>query len=223
MPHTRPPSIIAIDGPSGTGKSTVARLLAKRLGYFYLDTGAMYRSIGLKVVRGKIPWENHSAIIKTARQAKIIFRFSRAGIQKIFLDGKDVTHALRRPEISEAASRVAVIPEVRKVMVSRQRAIGRRGRLVAEGRDIGTVVFPKAPLKIYLTASAAERARRRYEELKKAGHPLSYKEVLHQTRLRDRRDSRRAVSPLKPATDAVRIDNSRLRLSEVFDTIESYI
>ncbi len=223
MHHVRPPSIITIDGPSGTGKSTVARLLAKRLGYFYLDTGAMYRSVGLKVVRNKIPWEDHSAIIKTARQAKIVFRFSRAGIQKIFLDGKDVTRALRRPEISEAASRVAVIPEVRTVMVSRQRAIGRQGRLVAEGRDIGTVVFPKAPLKIYLTASAAERARRRYEELKKAGHPLSYKEVLHQTRLRDRRDSRRAVSPLKPAKDAVRIDNSRLRLSEVFDTIESYI
>jgi cytidylate kinase len=175
------------------------------------------------VVRSKISWENKPAIIKIARQAKISFRFSRSGPQKIFLDGKDVTRAIRRPEISEAASRVAVIPEVRTAMVARQRALGRRGRLVAEGRDTGTVVFPHAPLKIYLTASAAERAKRRYEELKKAGHPLSYQEVLRQTRLRDRRDSSRAVSPLKPAKDAVLIDNSRLRPSEVFDTIESYI
>ena len=215
--------IITIDGPSGTGKSTAARLLAKRLGYLYLDTGAMYRAIALKAFQNGIPLNERPALARLASRSRVAFRVDPGHRLKVLLDGIDVTETIRRPEISEAASQVATIPGVRRALVSQQRILGTCGRVVAEGRDTGTVVFPKAPLKFFLTASPAERARRRLSDLRKSGHSVTLAQVLEEVKRRDLRDRRREASPLRVPKEAIRIDNTRLKSSQVVAIMADYV
>lgn len=215
--------IITIDGPSGTGKSTAARGLARRLGYLYLDTGAMYRAVALQALRKKVALNDSAALARLADKARMTFRKGPGSGVRIFLNGRDVSRLIRRPEVSSAASKVAVVSEVRKALVRRQRLLGRAGGLVAEGRDTGTVVFPHADLKVFMSAGAAERARRRCEELKEAGHRVTFAQVLKEVRERDRRDRRRAISPLRPAPGAVRIDNTRLQSTQVLARLMDYV
>ncbi|MBI3615308.1 MAG: (d)CMP kinase [Candidatus Omnitrophica bacterium] len=214
--------IITIDGPSGTGKSTAARQLAKRLGYLYLDTGAMYRAVGLKALEKKIPLTERGALVKLAARSRITFRVDPGHRLRVLLDGADVTEAIRRPEVSEAASRVATIPALRRALVRQQKGLGARGRVVAEGRDTGTVVFPSAPLKFFLTASAKERARRRLNDLRKMGHPASLSQVLEEVKRRDLRDRHRTASPLRVPKGAVRIDNTGLKSNQVIAIMVDY-
>ncbi|MBI3333143.1 MAG: (d)CMP kinase [Candidatus Omnitrophica bacterium] len=215
------PLVITIDGPSGTGKSTAARRLARRLGYLYLDTGAMYRAVALKALRAGASLKDRRRLAGLARSSRI--SFSRGSRQvRVLLDGTDVTLAIRRPEVSEAASVVATVPGVRRALVRQQQAIGAAGGIVAEGRDTGTVVFPGADLKVFLTATLAQRARRRFEELQSAGHRLSLAEVLREMRARDLRDRRRASSPLRRAKGAVLVDNTRLKSDQVLDKLSDY-
>lgn len=218
-----PKFVITIDGPSGSGKSTAARGLARRLGWLYLDTGAMYRAIALKAVRERVPLTDAKALARLAGRTRIAFHRAAGGGNRVLLDGKDVTRQIRRPEISTAASRVAVVPGVRRALVREQRRLGRAGGLVAEGRDAGTVVFPEAPLKFFITASPAERARRRHAELRAMGHRVSLARVFRETQARDRRDCGRKVAPLRPARGAVRIDNTRLQPREVLAKLMDYV
>ena len=215
--------IITIDGPSGSGKSTAARDLARKLGFLYLDTGAMYRAVGLKALRSRTDLDDPVALAGLASRARIVFRPTKSGKVRLFLDGFDVTRAIRRPEISDAASRVAVILGVRRALVNQQRRIACAGRVVAEGRDTGTVVFPKAPLKFFITASLVERAQRRWEEHKAAGHRVSRAQVLQEVRGRDARDRGRKVAPLRPAPGSIRIDNTRLQSGQVLDILIAYV
>jgi len=193
--------VIAIDGPAGAGKSTVARQLADVLGYVYLDSGAMYRCVGLLAVRQGVAPDDAGAL---AEAAQIAFDPGAVGEpQRVLLNGEDVTAAIRTPEASQMASKVAANPTVRCAMVALQQAMGVQGGVVMEGRDIGTVVFPNAELKVFLTASPEERARRRHAELVARGEEIAYETVLDEQRERDRRDSTREASPLIAAEDAV--------------------
>lgn len=193
--------VIAIDGPAGAGKSTVARQLADVLGYIYLDSGAMYRCVGLLAARQGVPPDDAGAL---AEAAQITFDPGAVGEpQRVLLNGEDVTAAIRTPEASQMASKVAANPIVRHAMVALQQALGAQGGVVMEGRDIGTVVFPNAELKVFLTASPEERARRRHAELVARGEEIAYETVLEEQRERDRRDSTREASPLIAADDAV--------------------
>lgn len=196
--------IVAIDGPAGAGKSTLARQLAVELGYTYLDSGAMYRCVGLLTARAGVAPELPDAVGALAEAAHI--RFAAGCPQRVLLDGQDVTEAIRTPEISAMASRVSVHPRVRRAMVAQQRGLGAAGGVVMEGRDIGSVVFPEAGLKVFLTASPEERARRRTAELEARGAaPDSLSVVLDEIVERDRRDSTRADSPLVCADGAVTV------------------
>lgn len=215
--------VITIDGPSGTGKSTAARGLAKKLGYLYLDTGAMYRAIALKALRKKIPLTGRRALVNLARRSKVGFRVDPGHQLRILLDSTDVTEAIRRHEVSEAASRVASVAGVRRALVQRQKEIGRRGRIVAEGRDTGTVVFRSADLKFFMTATAKERARRRFEELHERGEKVTFAEVFQDVRQRDKRDRSRAASPLRRAAGAILIDNTKLQSAQVIDKMLVYV
>lgn len=215
--------VITMDGPAGTGKSTAARELAKRLGYLYLDTGAMYRAIALQALRKRMTLTDKKGLIQLAQRARIGFRVDPGHRLRVTLDGADVTEAIREHKVSEAASQVAVIPGVRRVLVRRQKQLGAQGRIVAEGRDTGTVVFPKADLKFFLTASALARAKRRLADLKTAGERVSPSQVLRDTKERDLRDESRSASPLKAAAEAVVIDNTRLQSSQVIDRMLVYV
>ncbi len=203
--------LIAIDGPVGSGKSTAARRAAGLLDYLYVDTGAMYRALALKALRRAV--SETEQLIALAGQTRIDLRGSSRGLQ-VLLDGADVTNEIRAGEVSQAASRVAVIPGVRRVLVAEQRRAGQGGGVVMEGRDIGTVVFPDADLKIYLTASVEVRAERRLREHRERGEAFTYKQVLEEVRERDRRDSEREVSPLLRARDAVLVENSAMDAEE---------
>jgi cytidylate kinase len=194
--------IIAIDGPVGSGKSTVARRAAEMLGYTHLDSGAMYRAVGLKALREGVPLDSPEGLSRLAAAARIDL-VPRDGRLRVLLDGEDVTEAIRAPEVSHAASVVAVVPGVRHPMVAEQRRAGERGGVVMEGRDIGSVVFPHADLKIFLDASPEVRAGRRQRELEEKGEPLEFEKVLAEVHLRDRRDREREMSPLVRAADAV--------------------
>ncbi len=209
--------IIAIDGPAGAGKSTVARRLAKELGYIYMDTGAMYRAFAWKVLREGIKLREET-LQRELRETNIEL-VERDGQLRVILDGIDVTDRIRTPELSQKASKVSTLKTVRNRMVELQRALGYGGGVVAEGRDIGTVVFPSADVKIYLDASAQERARRRFEELRGQGKQIGLEETLKEMDERDRRDKERAVAPLRKADDAILIDSSHLSIDEVVDRI----
>ena len=199
--------IIAIDGPSAAGKSTLAKRLAKDLGFTYLDTGGMYRALALKVLREGIDIGNDGALTELIGRTAIDLVVT-GGKLKVLLDGEDVSHEIRTPEVSQMASKASTLEVVRRWMLVLQRAFGRRGNVVAEGRDIGTVVFPDAEVKIYLDASAQERARRRVEELRQAGRQVSLDETLREMWERDKRDSERDLAPLRKADDAIAIDST---------------
>jgi cytidylate kinase len=201
--------IVAIDGPAGAGKSTAARLLAARLGYALLDTGAIYRSMALRARECGVAWDDGAGVAALADGIDIAFRMEGA-INRVTLNGQDVTTAIRTPEISDGASRVSALPEVRAALLGLQRRIGAAGGVVVEGRDIGTVVFPDAEAKFFLTANTDERARRRVAELTAAGKPVDAAQTKAEIVARDTRDSTRAAAPLKKADDAIEIDSSTM-------------
>ncbi len=207
--------IIAIDGPVGSGKSTLARRVAELMGYVYIDTGAMYRSIALKALRRGVPLEAADPLTALAGDTRIDLRAQGSGGQQVFLDGEDVTSAIRTPEVAQAASKVAVVPGVRRVLVAEQRRAGGRGGVVMEGRDIGSVVFPDAELKIFLTASPEIRAERRWREHQQKGDAIDLARTLDEIRERDRRDRERQDSPLVRAKDAVVVDSTAMESEEV--------
>jgi CMP/dCMP kinase len=201
--------IIAIDGPVGSGKSTVARGVAELLGYTYLDSGAMYRALALKAIRRGVSLSDAAALEALAHETHIDLERGADG-QKVLLDHEDVTQAIRTSEVSQAASRVALISGVRQLLVDEQRRAGSRGAVVMEGRDIGTVVFPHAELKIFLDASVEMRAERRWREHQQKGDGLTLAQVVDEVRERDLRDRSRAASPLVRAKDAVLVDNTAM-------------
>ena len=218
------PLIVAIDGPAGAGKSTVSKLLARRLGLSFVDTGALYRTVALSARRQSIAPDDDAALGALLPRINIVFR-TLGEENRVFLDGEDVSTAIRTPEISLLASAVSARPVVRDGLLGLQRRLALEAPVgaVLEGRDIGTVVFPDADLKFFLVASPDVRARRRYEELFQKGSDSSLDAVLADQNKRDRDDSSRAVAPLKPADDAVRVDTSGLPLSEVVQTLERVI
>ncbi len=204
---------VAIDGPSGAGKSTIARAVARRTGALYLDTGAMYRAVGLYVLESGADPSDAAAVAAIAPGANVRVGYE-AGLQKVYLDGRDVSDEIRRPEVSAAASKVSAVPEVRLRMVEMQRAIAAGHSVVMDGRDIGTCVLPDATLKVFLVADAAVRAARRFRELRAVGAKDTYQEVLEAILKRDHDDSTRVTSPLKKAEDAVELDASQLTADE---------
>jgi cytidylate kinase len=216
------PRTIAIDGPAGAGKSTIGALVAERLGYVFLDTGAMYRAVALAAQRRGINPDDGPTLTKLVREVRVnigppTVRDGRA--YTVLLDGEDVTWAIREPEIDRTVSQVARVPFVRDAMVEQQRALAERGRLVMVGRDIGTVVLPNADLKIFLTASAAERAKRREEELRARGQVRPRQELLQEILRRDRLDSERAVAPLRTADDAIVVQTDGLSVGQALDRV----
>jgi cytidylate kinase len=205
--------IIAIDGPVGSGKSTLARLVAELMGYVYIDTGAMYRAIALKALRNHVSIEDSGALETLARITRIDLR-AQEGTQRVILDGEDVTAAIRTPDVSQASSKIAVVPGVRHVLVAEQRRAGEQGGVVMEGRDIGSVVFPDAGLKIFLTASPEVRAQRRWREHQVKGDSIDLARTLEEIHQRDRRDQERSTSPLVRAPDAVVVDSTAMEPEE---------
>jgi cytidylate kinase len=208
--------IIAIDGPVGSGKSTVARRVANILGYIYIDTGAMYRAVALKAMRKTVSLadQNGDELVTLASDSRIDLR-AQDGTQRVLLDGEDVSTAIRTPEVAQGASKIAVNAGVRRVLVAEQRRAGHAGGVVMEGRDIGTVVFPDAQLKIFLTASPEIRAERRWLEHQQKGDTIDLAKTLEEVRERDRRDRERATSPLVQAQDAVLVDSTAMDAEEV--------
>lgn len=214
--------IIAIDGPSGAGKSTVSKAVARRMGFSCLDTGAMYRSIAWQAIHDGVALDDADALGMLARTHDISFTHEAGDPlpRRVAIDGVDITDSIRTAEIDRAVSPVASVPAVRAALVAQQQRIGRAGNYVVEGRDIGTAVFPEADLKVFLTASAAERARRRVSQNKRRGvGSVDYDEVLADIVRRDEIDSSRDASPLKPAPDAVQIDSTTRRIEQIIDRI----
>ena len=221
------PLIVAIDGPAGAGKSTVARALAQRFGLLNLESGAMYRAFALKAIRARIATGDAVALETLAQETDVRLEPGEMG-NRVLLDGADVTEQLRSPGVTAAASEVSVHPAVRRWLVGLQQALGAQGNVVMEGRDIGTAVFPHAPVKIFLDASPEKRGERRYEQNRSTAVPTEMPaKVLEEIRARDRRDRTRADSPLKPAQDAVLIDSTDLTLEEVIEraaaVVERYL
>ena len=210
--------IITIDGPVSSGKGTVARLVAARLAWHLLDSGALYRVLGLYASRQGVALDDQPALIRLAENLPVVFR-EQNGDTAVVLDGEDVSADIRREEVGEMASQVAVLQPVRDALFARQRAFALSPGLVADGRDMGTVVFQDAPLKIYLNASAEERARRRYAQLKEKGFDATLATLIEDIQTRDDRDMNRDVAPLKPADDAVEIDSTSLSVEQVVDAI----
>ena len=210
--------IVAIDGPSGAGKSTLAKHIAKELGFTYLDTGAIYRALALKILRRGVDLDDTAALNAIVNDSDIDLR-GRNGQLQVFLDGEDVSAAIRTPEVSQMASKASAIAMVRRRLFDLQRALGRRDNVVAEGRDIGTVVFPDAQVKIYLDASIEERARRRCDELRAAGREVSLAETISEMEERDKRDSQRDIAPLRKADDAFVLDSSGLTAEGVAEKV----
>ncbi|SFM29138.1 cytidylate kinase [Ectothiorhodospira mobilis] len=211
--------VITIDGPGGSGKGTVSRLLAERLGWSFLDSGALYRLVALAALRRELPLDDADALAELARGLDVRFELDGAGESRTLLDGEVVASELRTEACGEAASRVAAIPAVREALLARQRDFQSPPGLVADGRDMGTVVFPHAPLKIFLTASREERARRRFKQLKEQGLSANLQNLLRELAERDRRDSERAVAPLRPAEDALEVDSTDMGIDAVLTEI----
>lgn len=210
---------IAIDGPSGAGKSTMAKTIARKLGVLYLDTGAMYRAVALKAIKSGIDTKDSQALSDMVKDIDLLIVHEN-GVQKVLLDGKDVTEEIRTPAVTVGSSDVAVIPAVREKMVELQREIAKNNSVIMDGRDIGTHVLPNADVKIFLTASLEDRAKRRYEELKEKGTlKQTFEEVKSEMEYRDKNDSSRAHSPLKKADDAILLDTTGFSVEESVKTI----
>lgn len=215
--------IVAIDGPAGTGKGTIASLISKRLGYTYIDTGAMYRSVALKMLNEGIGIDSDIKIIKDLLERTKIEFMNINDKQHVFLDDKDVTDEIRTPKVNDVVSQVSAIKEIRIKMVDLQRELGNETNVVMEGRDITTVVFPNADIKIYLTATSEERATRRYKELIAKGIETTYEETLEKIKARDENDMKKEMGALKIAEDAIVIDSTNLNIEEVYEKIASII
>ena len=213
---------IAIDGPAGAGKSTLARQAAQRLGYIYADTGALYRTVGLYSLRNGVDTKNSAAVTATLDKIDISLGFTDEG-QRVFLNGEDVSEAIRTPEASMGASDVSSVPEVRAFLLSLQKDIAKSNDCIMDGRDIGTVVLPDADVKIFLTASPEIRAKRRYDELVAKGQQVKYEDVLDDLIKRDYQDSHREIAPLKPAEDSVTLDTGDMNFEQSLDALVSLI
>lgn len=210
--------IVTIDGPAGAGKSTAARMLARRLNFRFLDTGAMYRAVALATLEADIPWQETEQVAAMTAQLDL-----RVETDRIWLGDRDVTSEIRTPRVTQATRHAADNPQVRENLNERQRAIAANEDLVTEGRDQGTIVFPHAECKIFLTASPEERARRRFSQHAARGEDVSYEEILDQQIARDEQDENREVAPLRPAEDAVEINTDGLSLDEVVDRMEAAV
>jgi cytidylate kinase len=213
------PKLIAIDGPVAVGKSSVGSLLARRLGYVFFDTGMMYRAFTWKVLKSSIPPEDENRLCHLASTTKFDFVPSQEGYLSPLIDGENVSSQLLLPEIEERVALISKVAGVRQALVSEQRKLAQRGSVVMAGRDIGTIVLPWAELKVFLAASAEERANRRYKELLEQGERADYTSIFAELKRRDEIDTNRTVSPLKPAADAVTIDTENLSLEQVVDKI----
>ena len=214
---------IALDGPSGAGKSTVAKKCAERFGFKYVDTGAIYRTIGLAAFNKGIDTKNSAAVVSMLPELDIDLSYNESGEQRMLLNGSDVSEEIRSPEISMCASNVSAIAAVRDYLTDMQRNMAKKYDVIMDGRDIGTVILPNADVKVFLTASADARAVRRYKELIKKGSEISFNEVLSDMKLRDEQDTKRAAAPLKAAEDAVYLDTSNMSFDESVDTVAKLI
>ena len=210
---------IAIDGPSGAGKSTISRKAAEKFGFIYVDTGAIYRTIGLATKIRGVSLDDTAAVVALLPTLEIEHKYNDAGEQHMYLDGNDVSRDIRLPEVSMLASKVSAIPAVREFLVDMQRGMAEKYDVIMDGRDIGTVILPNADLKIFLTADVRDRARRRYEELRAKGMEKPFDEVLAEMEKRDEQDTQRAAAPLKAADDAVLLDTSGNTLEESIDEV----
>lgn len=211
--------VLTIDGPSGSGKGTISRIAAGRLGWHYLDSGALYRAVGLAATWNKVDLTDHAAVASRARQTDIQFRTDGDAEPRVLVDGVDATDDLRTETAGTAASTIASIPEVRLALVDLQHGFRRLPGLVADGRDMGTVIFPNAPWKVFLTASAEQRAQRRHKQLKEKGVYVNLNDLLREILARDARDAERVVAPLRPADDAVLIDTTDVPVERVVERV----
>ncbi len=219
MNDSKTAPVITIDGPSGTGKGTICRMIAQKLGWHFLDSGAIYRVLAYGSICNHIDSNNQSALVALAKQLPLSFSMRDNGEQHVYYEQTDVTSAIREQKCGQRASELAVIPEVRHALLQRQRNFAKPPGLVADGRDMGTVVFPKAFLKIYLDASVEERAKRRYLQLQSSTKNASLAQVVEEIRERDKRDSERDVAPLKPADDAIILDTTSLTIVQVLSYV----
>ncbi|OHE81081.1 MAG: cytidylate kinase [Lysobacterales bacterium GWF1_69_6] len=215
--------VLTIDGPSGSGKGTISRAVAERLGWHYLDSGALYRAVGLAAAWEGVDLSDAEAVAQCAARTEIRFQTQGAGEPHVIVNGKDATRQLRMETAGAAASAIAAHPPVRAALVDLQHRFRRAPGLVADGRDMGTVIFPDAPYKVFLTASAEERAKRRHKQLKEKGVSVNLDSLLHEIAARDERDAGRAVAPLKPADDAVVVDSTGTPITEVIERVLSVL
>lgn len=216
--------IVAIDGPAGAGKSTIAKIVAKKLHYLYIDTGAMYRAVTWKAFQEKVSLRDDKALVQLTEKMKILLKQDRKNnLLRVLVDGEDVTNKIRTEKVSRNTNTVAAVQGVRKILRDNQRAMGKNGGVVMEGRDIGTAVFPDAHIKFYLDASPSERAQRRYKELKAKGKRVSLERIAHALAQRDYKDKHRGISPLRQAKDAIVFDSTHLSLEQVAQNILEHI
>ena len=209
---------VAIDGPAGAGKSTIAKLVAKEKGYIYVDTGAMYRGLAIHFLDKGIQPQETEKVIEASKDAEVTIAYEDA-VQHVYLNGKDISSRLRNEEVGNMASVTSAIPEVRKKLLELQQNLAKTQNVIMDGRDIGTCVLPHADVKVYLTASVETRAKRRYQELQEKGEDCNLEEIAHDIEERDRRDMTREIAPLKQAEDAVLVDSSDMTIAEVVKTI----